>query len=89
MLPLIPHQPSLRPSPHLPPLSHLPLPLIAQPNVFFKGQQVDTPYLLNQLNPNPIQLQPKHPLPLINPTQPITPQPLINYIQPQPLPYQP
>ncbi len=59
IVPVIPQQGSLGASGDLAPLSHLALALIGEGNVFFKGEEVDSWYVLNQLNRNPIQLQAK------------------------------
>ncbi len=72
----------------LAPLSHLALALIGEGNVFYKGEEVDSRYVLNQLNHKALELQAKEGLALINGTQAMTAQGVINYIEAEDLGYQ-
>ncbi|MEJ7511918.1 aromatic amino acid lyase, partial [Staphylococcus lugdunensis] len=78
IIPVIPQQGSLGASGDLAPLSHLALALIGEGNVFYKGEEVDSRYVLNQLNHKALELQAKEGLALINGTQAMTAQGVIN-----------
>jgi len=69
MLPVIYTQGSLGASGDLAPLSHLSLPLIGLGEVYFKGIKMPAAEALQQLNWQPISLQSKEGLALINGTQ--------------------
>ncbi|MDE3144152.1 MAG: histidine ammonia-lyase [Bacteroidota bacterium] len=69
VLPVIFTQGSLGASGDLSPLSHLSLPLIGLGEVYFKGMKMPASKALQQLNWNPIKLQSKEGLALINGTQ--------------------
>ncbi|PTK96150.1 histidine ammonia-lyase [Staphylococcus gallinarum] len=88
IIPVIPQQGSLGASGDLAPLSHLALALIGEGSVYFNGEEVDSRYVLNKLNHQPLQLQAKEGLALINGTQAMTAQGVINYIEAESLAYQ-
>lgn len=88
IIPVIPQQGSLGASGDLAPLSHLALALIGEGSVYFNGEEVDSRYVLNKLNHQPLQLQAKEGLALINGTQAMTAQGVISYIEAESLAYQ-
>ncbi|MEM5396532.1 histidine ammonia-lyase [Staphylococcus gallinarum] len=88
IIPVIPQQGSLGASGDLAPLSHLALALIGEGSVYFKGEEVDSRYVLNKFNHQPLQLQAKEGLALINGTQAMTAQGVISYIEAESLAYQ-
>lgn len=88
IIPVIPQQGSLGASGDLAPLSHLALALIGEGSVYFNGEEVDSRYVLNKLNRQPLQLQAKEGLALINGTQAMTAQGVISYIEAESLAYQ-
>ena len=69
ILPIVFTQGSLGASGDLAPLSHLSLPLIGMGTVFYKGREVDASEVLSIMNWQPIGLQSKEGLALINGTQ--------------------
>lgn len=69
ILPVIYTQGSLGASGDLAPLSHLCLPLIGEGEVNYKGLRLDAREMLQQMNWEPIELQSKEGLALINGTQ--------------------
>ncbi len=69
VLPVIYTQGSLGASGDLAPLSHLSLPLLGLGEVYFKGKKMSSSIALKELGWNPIQLQSKEGLALINGTQ--------------------
>ncbi|OIR00584.1 histidine ammonia-lyase [mine drainage metagenome] len=69
VLPVIYTQGSLGASGDLSPLSHLSLPLIGLGEVYFKGMKMSATQALQELKWNPIKLQSKEGLALINGTQ--------------------
>lgn len=69
MLPVIYTQGSLGASGDLSPLSHLSLPLIGLGEVYFKGVKMPAQQAMQQLNWQPVHLQSKEGLALINGTQ--------------------
>ncbi len=69
VLPVIYTQGSLGASGDLAPLSHLSLPLLGLGEVYFKGKKMSSSNALKELGWNPIQLQSKEGLALINGTQ--------------------
>lgn len=69
ILPVIYTQGSLGASGDLAPLAHLALPLIGKGKVNYKGKVVDSSVILKQFNWQPIQLQSKEGLALLNGTQ--------------------
>ncbi len=69
VMPVIYTQGSLGASGDLAPLSHLSLPLIGLGEVYYKGQKRASAEVLNELNWQPLQLQSKEGLALINGTQ--------------------
>lgn len=81
IIPVIPQQGSLGASGDLAPLAHLALALIGEGNVFYQGEEVDSRHVLSNLNRQPLQLQAKEGLALINGTQAMTAQGVINYIE--------
>ena len=88
IIPVIPQQGSLGASGDLAPLSHLALALIGEGSVYFNGEEVDSRYVLNKLNHQPLQLQAKEGLALINGTQAMSAQGVISYIEAESLAYQ-
>lgn len=88
IIPVIPQQGSLGASGDLAPLSHLALALIGEGNVYYKGEEEDSRYVLNLLNREPLRLQAKEGLALINGTQAMTAQGVINYIESEDIGYQ-
>lgn len=88
IIPVIPQQGSLGASGDLAPLSHLALALIGEGNVYYKGEEEDSRYVLNLLNREPLRLQAKEGLALINGTQAMTAQGVINYIEAEDIGYQ-
>lgn len=88
IIPVIPQQGSLGASGDLAPLSHLALALIGEGSVYFNGEEVDSRYVLNKLSHQPLQLQAKEGLALINGTQAMTAQGVISYIEAESLAYQ-
>lgn len=88
IIPVIPQQGSLGASGDLAPLSHLALALIGEGSVYFNGEEVDSRYVLNKFNHQPLQLQAKEGLALINGTQAMTAQGVISYIEAESLAYQ-
>lgn len=88
IIPVIPQQGSLGASGDLAPLAHLALALIGEGHVYYKGEEVDSRYVLKQLDREPLQLQAKEGLALINGTQAMTAQGVISYIEAEALGYQ-
>ena len=88
IIPVIPQQGSLGASGDLAPLSHLALALIGEGNVYYKGEEEESRYVLNLLNREPLSLQAKEGLALINGTQAMTAQGVINYIEAEDIGYQ-
>ena len=81
MMPIIYTQGSLGASGDLAPLSHLSLPLIGEGHVYLKGVRMPAAKALKQLDLQPIQLQSKEGLALINGTQFMSAYGLHNLIQ--------
>ncbi|MCX3264758.1 histidine ammonia-lyase [Pedobacter agri] len=69
ILPVVYTQGSLGASGDLAPLAHLALPLIGEGEITYKGQRLNTAKLYEQLNWQPLSLQSKEGLALINGTQ--------------------
>ena len=88
IIPVIPQQGSLGAFGDLAPLSHLALALIGEGLVYYKNEEVDSRYVLNELGRTPLHLQAKEGLALINGTQAMTAQGVINYIEAEDLGYQ-
>lgn len=88
IIPIIPQQGSLGASGDLAPLSHLALALIGEGKVFYKDVEMDSAEVLKQLNSQPLNLQAKEGLALINGTQAMTAQGVISYIEAEDLGYQ-
>lgn len=72
IIPIVPKQGSVGASGDLAPLSHLFLPLIGLGQVHYRGSITSTPAMLQKEGMEPLQLQPKEGLALINGTQFIT-----------------
>ncbi|WP_050616839.1 histidine ammonia-lyase [Bacillus testis] len=86
--PVIPQQGSLGASGDLAPLSHLALALIGEGKVFGdNGETADTATVLVKNNINPLVLQAKEGLALINGTQAMTAVALLNYVEAEQLAY--
>lgn len=81
MLPIIYTQGSLGASGDLAPLSHLALPLIGEGEVYLKGEKMHAKVALQKLNWEPIKLQSKEGLALINGTQFMSAYGLHNLVQ--------
>ena len=81
MLPVIYTQGSLGASGDLAPLSHLSLPLIGLGEVYFKGERMPASNALNVLRWEPVSLQSKEGLALINGTQFMSSYGLYNLVQ--------
>jgi len=69
ILPVIYQQGSLGASGDLAPLAHLSLPLLGLGEVYYKGEQLDAGPLMRKLNIEPLTLQAKEGLALLNGTQ--------------------
>lgn len=69
IFPVIYEQGSLGASGDLAPLAHLSLPLLGEGEVYFKGKKVDSSFVLKKFNWEPILLQSKEGLALLNGTQ--------------------
>lgn len=69
ILPVVYQQGSLGASGDLAPLAHLSLPLIGEGEVYFKGEKVTSKSVLSHFSLEPIQLQSKEGLALLNGTQ--------------------
>ncbi len=81
VLPIIFTQGSLGASGDLAPLSHLSLPLLGMGKVNFKGEKIESDAVLKSLGWQPIQLQSKEGLALINGTQFMSAYGMFNLIQ--------
>ncbi|HEH3119493.1 TPA: histidine ammonia-lyase [Staphylococcus aureus] len=81
IIPIIPQQGSLGASGDLAPLSHLALALIGEGKVLYRGEEKDSDDVLRELNRQPLNLQAKEGLALINGTQAMTAQGVISYIE--------
>ena len=79
--PVIPQQGSLGASGDLAPLSHLALALFGKGEVFYKEQRVPAAYALKKADIEPIELDAKEGLALINGTQAMTAQGILAYIE--------
>ncbi|CAC9284775.1 histidine ammonia-lyase [Staphylococcus aureus] len=88
IIPIIPQQGSLGASGDLAPLSHLALALIGEGKVLHRGEEKDSDDVLRELNRQPLNLQAKEGLALINGTQAMTAQGVISYIEAEDLGYQ-
>ncbi|MBO1198249.1 histidine ammonia-lyase [Staphylococcus simiae] len=88
IIPVIPSQGSLGASGDLAPLSHLALALIGEGAVYYQNEETDSIHVLQQLGRQPLQLQAKEGLALINGTQAMTAQGVISYIESENLGYQ-
>jgi histidine ammonia-lyase len=69
VLPVVPEQGSLGASGDLAPLAHLALPLIGEGEVSFEGQRMPSATALEKAGLEPLELEPKEGLSLINGTQ--------------------
>ncbi|MBN6888171.1 histidine ammonia-lyase [Cytobacillus horneckiae] len=85
--PVIPQQGSLGASGDLAPLSHLALALVGEGEVFYKGEVHHAGEILSQLGIQPLILQAKEGLALINGTQAMTAQGVIAYLEAENLAY--
>ncbi|HGW5463332.1 TPA: histidine ammonia-lyase [Staphylococcus aureus] len=86
IIPIILQQGSLGASGDLAPLSHLAL--IGEGKVLYRGEEKDSDDVLRELNRQPLNLQAKEGLALINGTQAMTAQGVISYIEAEDLGYQ-
>ncbi len=85
---VIPQQGSLGASGDLAPLSHLALALIGEGKVEYQGEVLDSSDVLKRLDRDPLALQAKEGLALINGTQAMTAQGVITFIETESLAYQ-
>ena len=69
MLPVIPEKGSVGASGDLAPLAHLALPLIGEGQVYFRGANIPADQALNAINLDPLRLEAKEGLALLNGTQ--------------------
>lgn len=69
ILPVVFEQGSLGASGDLAPLAHLALPLIGKGEVYFKGERISSSWMLKELELQPLKLQSKEGLALLNGTQ--------------------
>ncbi|NJI14933.1 histidine ammonia-lyase, partial [Staphylococcus agnetis] len=88
IIPVIPQQGSLGASGDLAPLSHLALALIGEGRVSYKGEILDSAAVLKSLHRQPLTLQAKEGLALINGTQAMTAQGVITFIEAESLGYE-
>ncbi len=88
IIPVIPQQGSLGASGDLAPLSHLALALIGEGKVEYQGEVLDSSDVLKRLDRDPLALQAKEGLALINGTQAMTAQGVITFIEIESLAYQ-
>ncbi len=88
IIPVIPQQGSLGASGDLAPLSHLALALIGEGKVEYQGEVLDSSDVLKRLDRDPLALQAKEGLALINGTQAMTAQGVITFIETESLAYQ-
>ncbi|MBL5800446.1 histidine ammonia-lyase [Bacillus sporothermodurans] len=79
--PVVPQQGSLGASGDLAPLSHLALAIMGEGEVFYKGERVPTEVALNDTGIEPVTLQAKEGLALINGTQAMTAMGVVAYIE--------
>src|SRR5699024_9063030 len=79
--PVIPEQGSLGASGDLAPLAHLALALIGEGEVFYHGKRIETKDALEQKAIEPITLEAKEGLALINGTQAMTAVGIIAYLE--------
>src|SRR5690625_2701328 len=86
--PVIPEQGSLGASGDLAPLAHLTLALIGEGEVFYEGERMATKDALQRANIEPITLEAKEGLALINGTQAMTAVGIIAYLEMEKLLYQ-
>jgi histidine ammonia-lyase len=88
IIPVIPQQGSLGASGDLAPLSHLALVLIGEGEVFYQGSQMDSLRALQIEGIEPIRLQAKEGLALINGTQAMTAMGVVGYLEAEQLAYE-
>ncbi|WP_462408769.1 histidine ammonia-lyase [Neobacillus sp. Marseille-QA0830] len=81
VIPVIPQQGSLGASGDLAPLSHLALVLIGEGEVFYKGARMESITAFRQEGIQPIRLEAKEGLALINGTQAMTAMGVVGYIE--------
>lgn len=88
IIPVIPQQGSLGASGDLAPLSHLALVLIGEGEVFYQGSQINSLHALQIEGIEPIKLQAKEGLALINGTQAMTAMGVVGYLEAEQLAYE-
>ena len=81
IIPKVPEQGSLGASGDLAPLSHIAITLMGEGEVYYEGELKETSEVLDALGIEPLVLQAKEGLALINGTQPMTAQGVLNYIE--------
>lgn len=86
--PVVPQQGSLGASGDLAPLSHLALVLLGEGEVFYKGKRAHAMVALTEEGLEPIELEAKEGLALINGTQAMTAQGVLSYIEAEATAYQ-
>ncbi|MCM3765003.1 histidine ammonia-lyase [Neobacillus niacini] len=88
IIPVIPQQGSLGASGDLAPLSHLALVLIGEGEVFYQGKRMEAPTALQQEGIQPVTLEAKEGLALINGTQAMTAMGVVGYLEAEQLAYE-
>ncbi|KQL17956.1 histidine ammonia-lyase [Cytobacillus solani] len=86
--PVIPQQGSLGASGDLAPLSHLALVLVGEGEVFYKGERRSSHEVLSEEGLEPLTLEAKEGLALINGTQAMTAMGVVGYLEAEKLAYQ-
>lgn len=86
--PVVPQQGSLGASGDLAPLSHLALVLLGEGKVFYKGEVIPTAKAYKEEGLEPVVLQAKEGLALINGTQAMTAMGVVNWLEANDLAYQ-
>ncbi|CAM4318517.1 histidine ammonia-lyase [Lacicoccus alkaliphilus] len=81
IIPKVPEQGSLGASGDLAPLAHIAVTLMGEGEVYYEGEPRQTADVLEVLGIEPVILQAKEGLALINGTQPMTAQGVLNYIE--------
>ncbi|WP_096186258.1 histidine ammonia-lyase [Evansella halocellulosilytica] len=86
--PIVPQQGSLGASGDLAPLSHIALAMVGEGEVYYNGGKHSTEIIFAMEEINPVKLEAKEGLALINGTQAMTSMGVINYIEAEKLAYQ-
>jgi histidine ammonia-lyase len=88
IIPVVPQQGSLGASGDLAPLSHLVLPLVGEGEVFYRGERIPAEQALFLEGINPLTLEAKEGLALINGTQAMTAMGVVGYLEAENLAFQ-